>query len=79
MKRVPAETHEGKRIIKRYLGNLKGSARAERAKEVAERREQARKGNASYAPFLTDKNVETKPSKYTLAYKKRYGKNGYKK
>ena len=79
MKRVPAETHKGKRVIKRYLGSLKGSARTERAEEIAERREQARKGNASYATFLTDKNVETKPSKYTLAYKKRYGKNGSKK
>lgn len=79
MKRVPAETHDGKRVIKRYLGDLKGTARAERAREVVKRREQARKGNASYTPFATDKDVKTNPSKYTLAYKKRYGKNGSKK
>ena len=74
MKKVPAETIEGKRVIKRYLGSLKGQARRERAKEVASRREQARSGNYSYQPFNTDKGVETKPSKYTLAYQKRYGK-----
>lgn len=72
MKRVPAETVDGKRVIKRYLGGLKGEKRKDRAKEVASRREQARQGNYSYAPFETDKGVTTKPSKYTLAYRKRY-------
>ena len=79
MKRVPAETVDGKRVIKRYLGALKGEARKDRAKEVARRREEARAGNYSYRPFETDKGVKTKPSKYTLAYQKRYGKNGSKK
>jgi len=80
MKKVPAETVDGKRVIKRYLGPLKGQSRKERAKEVVARREQARSGNYSYQPFKTDEGVETKPSKYTLAYQKRYGKkNGAKK
>ena len=80
MKKVPSETIAGKRVIKRYLGSLKGPARTERAKEVAARREQARAGNYTYSEFQTDKGVETKPSKYTLAYQKRYGKkNGAKK
>lgn len=79
MKKVPAETVDGKRVIKRYLGALKGEARKERGREVARRREEARAGNYSYKPFETDKGVKTKPSKYTLAYQKRYGKNGAKK
>lgn len=74
MKRVPSETRGGKRVIKRYLGNLKGSNRTERAKEVVARREEARAGNYSYRPFETDKGVETKPSKYTIAYQRRFGK-----
>ena len=73
MKRVPAETHGGKRVIKRYLGNLKGSERTARALEVAERREKARQGDYDYSPFKTDKGVKTKPSKYTMAYRKRFG------
>ncbi len=78
MKRVPSETIAGKRVIKRYLGSLKGKDKQERAKEVASRREEARKGNYDYSPFKTDKGVETKPSKYTLLYRKRF-KNGTKK
>lgn len=73
MKRVPAETVDGKRVIKRYLGNLKGEKRKERAREVIARREQAQKGNYDYSPFKTSKGITTKPSKYTLAYRKRYG------
>jgi len=80
MKKIPAETHDGKRVVKKYLGSLKGTARTERAKEIVSRREQARAGNYVYTEFETDKGVKTKPSKHTLAYQKRYGKkNGSKK
>ena len=78
MRRVPAETINGKRVIKRYLGALKKGDRTERAKEIADRREQARKGNYSYKPFKTDEGVKTSPSKYTLEYRRRF-KNGPKK
>lgn len=73
MKRVPSEKIKGKRVVKRYLGGLKGKKRIERAKEIVKRREEAKKGNASYKPFKTDKGVKTKPSKYTKLYKERYG------
>jgi hypothetical protein len=72
-KRVPSEKVNGKRVIKRYLGGLKGTKRKARAKEIVKRREQARAGNPDYSPFKTDKKVKTSPSKYTIAYKKRYG------
>lgn len=72
-RKVPSEKVSGKRVVKRYLGGLKGKKRTSRAKEVVKRREQARKGKPDYSPFKTDKGVKTKPSKYTLAYKKRYG------
>jgi len=51
MKKVPAETVDGKRVIKRYLGSLKGQSRKERAKEVVARREQARSGNLLLSTF----------------------------
>jgi hypothetical protein len=70
----------GKRVIKRYLTGLKGAKRTERAKEIVKRREQARSGKPDYSPLKSDKGVKTKPSKYTKAYKKRYGgKNASKK
>lgn len=79
-RRVPAEKTNGKRVIKRYLGGLKGTKRKSRAKEIVNRREQARKGNPDYSPFKSDTGIKTKPSKYTVAYKKRYGgKNATKK
>lgn len=72
MRRVPSERVSGKRVIKRYLGGLKGKKRTARAKEIIKRREKARKGDYDYSKFKTDKGVSTKPSKYTREYKKRY-------
>jgi len=72
-RRVPAEKTNGKRVIKRYLGGLKGAKRKARAKEIVKRREQARAGKPDYSPLKSDAGAKTKPSKHTLAYKKRYG------
>ena len=72
-RKVPAEKVQGKRVIKRYLSGLKGKKRTDRAKEIIKRREQAKSGNPDYSPLKSDAGKKTKPSKYTKAYKKRYG------
>lgn len=77
-RKVPGKKVNGTRVINRYISGAKNKAK--RAKQVANNKKAAKKGNPRYdkSSWSTDKNVKTKPSKYTRAYKRKFG-NGSKK
>lgn len=72
-RKVPGKKIDGTRVIKRYVSGAKNKKK--RAKEVASNKKAAKAGNPRYSKnsWSTDKGVKTKPSKYTKAYKERYG------
>lgn len=74
-KDVSSKTKSGKDKStpeKNYRGLSKGTAQ-KRENHWKEQREKHHRDSSAYTPAPGDKNIKTKPSKYTNAYHKKYG------
>lgn len=63
------------RVPPKYLGSLRGKARTSRAAEIRRRNKETKtsRGKSIYRPFRTDVGQKTRPSGYTLKFKKKFG------
>ena len=59
----------------RYFSGLSSRKRTQRRKEIEKRSKLSWKDPKAYKPFLTDKNVKTRRSKYILEWKRKFPKS----
>lgn len=59
-------------LPRRYLGSLSERRKTQRKKEIEKRSQLSWKDPKAYKPFLTDKNVKTRRSKYTIKWSRKF-------
>jgi hypothetical protein len=62
-------------LPKRYVSGLSDKEAEAKAKELSRRAKLSDDDPSAYEPHSTDKDVETRSSKYTQAYKKQFGES----